>query len=117
MSSWELECHTYFDCNDRVIKWSSEEIVIPYFNPVKKRPAKYYPDYYVEYINPQNEVVREIVELKPLSQTKAPKKNRKNSLFSNAQFAINVAKWTAAEQFCKDRGIGWRIITERSVFR
>ncbi len=116
MSSWEYECHKYFDNNDNVIKWSSEGIAIPYFNPVKKRMARYFPDYYVEYINPQNEVVREIVEVKPLAQTKAPRKNRKHALYEQTQFAVNMAKFAAATQFCKERNLAFRIVTEKSIF-
>jgi hypothetical protein len=84
LSSWEYECCTYFDSNESVIKWKSEPFAIPYFNPVKKRMAKYWPDFYVQYINPNNEVVTEVIEVKPIEQCKAPRKNRKNALYEQA---------------------------------
>ena len=44
----------YCDTNTKVIKWASEEIIIPYYNPVKKRMAKYYPDFYMEVVTKEN---------------------------------------------------------------
>ena len=51
MSSYELETHKFFDNNERVLRWSSEEIAIPYLKPTDGRVHKYYPDYWVEYVN------------------------------------------------------------------
>ena len=43
-SLWERKLMVYCDKNAKVTKWASEEISIPYYNPVKKRMAKYFPD-------------------------------------------------------------------------
>lgn len=117
MSSWELETHQFFDGNEKVVRWSSEEIAIPYIKPTDGRIHKYYPDYYVEYINNAGQLIKEIIEVKPLSQTKAPRSNHKHKLYEQLTFAVNVAKWEAAQSFCRQRGIKFRIITEKSIFR
>ena len=53
-SGWELKFCEYLDLNTSVISWGSEELSIKYYNPVKKRIARYYPDFYMEYIDKSN---------------------------------------------------------------
>lgn len=120
MSSWELELHKFFDNNSNIIRWSSENIAIPYLKPTDNRIHRYYPDYWVEYRNKEGVIVREIIECKPRSQTKQPRKQRgtgKASLYETVQFAINAAKWQAASEWCAQRGLLFRIVTEKSIFR
>jgi hypothetical protein len=117
MSSYELETHKFFDSNERVLRWSSEEIAIPYLKPTDQKVHKYWPDYWVEYINKDGEIVQEIIEVKPAAQTRMPRKNSKHNLYESLTLAVNVAKWQAAQAFCKARGMAFRIITERSIFK
>jgi hypothetical protein len=117
MSSWELHLHKFFDNNTRVLKWASEEIAIPYIKPTDGKLHRYFPDYWVEYINKDGVIVREIIELKPASQTRMPRKGAKTSLYEHLTLAVNMAKWQAAEVWCKQRGIKFRIVTEKSVFK
>lgn len=116
-SSWERNLHEFFDSNINVIRWGSEVIRIPYVKPTDNRVHIYFPDYYVEYIDTKGQLIKELIELKPLNQTRLPNGNHKHKLYEQVQFAINVSKWQAAEQWCKQQGINWRIVTERSVFR
>lgn len=116
-SSWELNLHKFFDNNTRVIKWGSEIVSIPYLKPTDGRIHKYYPDYYVEFINTDGEIIRELIELKPLAQTRQPRGRGKQNLYEQLTFAVNVSKWAAAEEWCRTRGINWRIVTERSVYK
>lgn len=117
MSSWELSTHQFLDNNINVLRWSSETIAIQYWNPVKNRMAKYYPDYWVEYINANNEVVQEILEVKPKNQLKLPRANKKNKVYEELTYAVNQSKWAAAQQFCKQNNVGFRILTENSIFK
>ena len=116
-SSWEYNLHTFFDNNTRILKWGSEIICIPYIKPTDNRIHRYYPDYYIEYVNTEGELIREIIELKPLSQTKQPKANSKHRIYEQLTYAVNMAKWTAAEQWCQNNNVKWRIVTEKSVFK
>jgi hypothetical protein len=120
MSSWELELHEFFDNNRTILRWSSESIAIPYIKPTDGRLHKYYPDYWVEYINKDGVIVREVMECKPKSQTHQPRKQRgtgRASLYESIQYAVNAAKWSAAIDWCKQRGFIFRIVTEKSIFR
>lgn len=116
-SSWELQMHQFFDNNTRVIKWGSEVICIPYVKPTDGKVHRYYPDYFVEYINTDGEIVREVLELKPQAQTRPPKANHKHKLYEQLTYAVNCSKWEAAEQWCIKNGVKWRIFTETNVFR
>lgn len=117
MSSYELETHKFFDNNEKVLRWSSEEIVIPYLKPTDNKIHKYYPDYWVEYVNKDGVIVQEIIEVKPASQTRMPSARNKHKLYEQLTLAVNVAKWQAAQAFCKQHGMLFRIITEKSIFK
>lgn len=117
-SSWELNMHKFLDNNPNVIKWASEEIAIPYLKPTDKKIHRYFPDYYVEYKDRFDNICKEIIEVKPATQTKAPRKgNRKNILYEQLTYAINIAKWQAANEFCKKHGIKFKIVTENQLFK
>ena len=116
-SSWELKLHEFFDNNTRVIRWGSEIVCIPYMKPTDGRLHRYYPDYFVEYVNTNGEVIKELIELKPKSQTQAPRSRGKHKLYEQLTFAVNTAKWAAAELWCKQHKVNWRIVTENAVFR
>src|SRR5882672_1350116 len=72
-SSYELEMHNFLDNNTRVLHWSSEEIIIPYIKPTDGKMHRYFPDYWVEYVNKDGEILQEIIEVKPRSQTRKPR--------------------------------------------
>ena len=70
---------------------------------------------YIKYQNQQGQIIKEIIEVKPKAQTKKPTKKGKHYgkyLREARTYAINRAKWEAAEEYCLDRGYKFRIITE-----
>ena len=114
-SLWERRFMVYCDNNSKIIEWGSEEIIIPYKSPLDKKTHRYFPDFYVKYINKDKQVVREIIEVKPkkhLSPPKEPKRRTKRYLNEVATYIKNQAKFKAAEEYCKDRRYGFRILTE-----
>ncbi len=123
MSSYEYEMHTFLDSNTAVLRWASEEIAIPYVKPTDRKVHRYYPDYWMEYVDKSGEIKRQLIEVKPLSQTKTPSKNRKHHLYETLTFSVNVAKWKAATEWCKRQSahdgitVTFKIVTEKSLFR
>jgi|SRR5210317_682900 hypothetical protein len=114
-SLWERKFMVYCDNNPAIIEWGSEEIIIPYRSPIDKRVHRYFPDFYIKYVNTRGQSLREIIEVKPKRQTLPPKEQkRKTKKFLNeiATYAVNQAKWKAAEEFCADRRMSFRILTE-----
>jgi len=117
MSSWELNLHSFLDNNPNVIRWSSEPIAIPYIKPTDGIMHKYYPDYYVEYIDKDKILKKEIIEVKPHKQTIVSKsKNRRSKLYEDLQLAVNTAKWKACQLFCNKHGFTFRLLTEKQMF-
>ena len=47
-SGWELTFMKYLDRQPEVLRWSSEEIIIPYRSPIDNRVHIYYPDFWVK---------------------------------------------------------------------
>lgn len=116
-SSYELEMNQFLDNNVRVLHWSSEEIAIPYIKPTDGRVHRYFPDYWVEYADKDGVIAQEIIEVKPYSQTRSPRGNHKHKLYEQITLAINVAKWKACSEFCKQNNMKFRIITEKKLFK
>jgi len=113
-SSWELAFMNFCDTNPNILAWASEAIQIPYFNPLKNTNTKYIPDFFIKYRNATGEEVAELIEIKPIKETtlEAAGKSVRNQAFA----IINQAKWRAAEMWCKDRNITFRVITEHDIF-
>lgn len=104
-SGIELKFFKFCDDSDNVVKWSSEPLGIPYFDPIANRHRKYYVDNFVE-IKEGNIIKRYLIEIKSIKETKKPVKSKgkkKSSLlFEEATFTTNMCKWISANQFCKD---------------
>ena len=112
-SSWEYKFMLWCDQTSSVTEWGSEEIIIPYISPADGRRHKYFPDFYVKIGRKKY-----MVEVKPLRQTKQPKKQKKQTkayITEVVTYAINQAKWEAAREYCKDRGWEFMLITEKEL--
>jgi hypothetical protein len=117
MSSWELTMHVFLDNNTKIIRWSSETIAIPYIKPTDNRVHRYYPDYYVEYLDKSNKLRKIVIEVKPYKQTKVSRARKsKNKIYEDIQYAVNLAKWQACTNFCKQHGLEFQIVTEKTMF-
>lgn len=120
-SSWERVFCEYCDANPSILHWSSESIEIHYYDPVKRKHRRYYPDFLVELIDINGKKQSYVIEIKPYKElvkpVKSPNKKKKTNMYESATFATNQAKWRAANDYCKKRGLIFRIITERELFK
>lgn len=108
----------WFDENPSILKWSSEELVVPYMSPVDGRPHRYFVDFVVEYKTKSGEMKRAAVEVKPHAQTQSPQKPKrmtKQFVESVETYAVNQAKWTAAREWCRQNNMEFLIITEHEL--
>jgi hypothetical protein len=106
------------DGNVNILKWSSEEVVIPYKSPIDNRFHRYFPDFYVKMKSSTGKIEERLIEVKPQKQVKGPtiqKRRTKKYIAEVYEFAKNQAKWKAAESFCKDRKWNFQIITEKEL--
>ena len=114
-SSWERKFCQWCDRKDNVISWASEEISIPYVSPKDNRIHRYYPDFLIKVKEYNNKIQNYVVEVKPKKQTLPPKPRKritKSYIYECTTYAVNQAKWKAANEFCKDNRINFKIVTE-----
>jgi hypothetical protein len=72
-SMWECNFMLKLDRDPKVVRWSSEEIIIQYRNPITGRISRYFPDFYVERLTEDGSVNKFLVEIKPKYQRKQKK--------------------------------------------
>ena len=114
-SSWERKFCQWCDRKENVISWASEEISIPYVSPKDNRIHRYYPDFLIKVREYNNRIQTYVVEVKPKKQTLPPKPRKrvtKSYIYECTTYAVNQAKWKAANEFCKDNRINFKIVTE-----
>jgi hypothetical protein len=113
-SSWEMAFMHFLDNHTSVQQWASESIQIPYRNPVTGKQTIYVPDFFILYVDANNQPHGEIVEIKPKKETSM---NEAKTLKEKMVVAINIAKWQAANAFCQRHNLKFRIVTENEIFR
>lgn len=122
-SLWEAKLMQICDTNPNIIKWNSEEIVIPYFDPIKNRQRRYYMDFWAIMKKPNGETFEMLIEVKPhkesyfwvkaLKEGTEPSAPRPMPKSANPKVmarwysecstaATNTAKWNATLKYCKE---------------
>lgn len=120
-SSWEVHFCKWCDSNPNILKWSSESIQIPYYDPIQKKNRRYYPDFSLSVRNTDGRITKYIVELKPYHETIPPtgKGNKKDRtvMYEFCTYQTNIAKWRAAIDFCRKHGFVFKLLTEYDLFK
>mgnify|MGYP002814688101 FL=1 len=101
----------YLDSHSQIVNWSSEEFCIPYRSPIDRRMHRYFPDFWVEKDNGEQLVI----EVKPKQQLIPPKKGKRQTvkyLREMRTFAVNQRKFEVAQEFCKNKGMKFMIMTQ-----
>lgn len=130
-SSWELKVFRRMDEHPDIVEWSSEEVSIPYVNPVRsakhgtRKISRYYPDLIIKKRIGENKYAMIMIEIKPKKQTVPPDPSKRNAtktgrvsrryLNEAATYSVNEAKWNAARQYCRERGMEFVIMTEDHI--
>lgn len=106
------------DQKESIVKWKSEETVIPYVSPIDNKLHRYFVDFQVQVKKSNGLLKTYLIEIKPKSQTVAPKvqsKITKKYLEEVVTWGKNEAKWKSASEYCKDRGWEFIILTEKEL--
>lgn len=139
-SSWELKFMELCDRSPKIIRWASEPIKIPYYNPVKnleyckknnldprdKRNwarANYWTDFWIELLQADGKTKKIFIEIKPKSQTQKPKpinesaglKEYKRYNREAQTYLVNMAKWDAAKKYFESKGCYFSVFTEDTL--
>lgn len=117
-SLWERRFMTFCDITPGVLKWASEELIIPYISPLDGQFHRYFPDFLLEVQTTAGSKTY-LVEVKPKKQSVMPTRQRKTRKYLQevATYAVNSAKWEAAEAFCKQKGWTFLVVTEDHLFK
>ena len=116
-SSFELRFMQWADRNTNVLEWSSEQIIVPYISPVDGRAHRYYVDNFV-IIKEGEQIKKYLIEIKPSKQTVPPVtkyKKKEHLIYEQSMYIKNQAKWQAATEFCKKKGLEFLILTEKHL--
>jgi hypothetical protein len=113
-SSWETAFCMFCDNNPAVESWASEPIKIPYKDPLTGKQTVYVPDFLIKYSDKNQKFHVEMIEIKPSNQMMLERVGK--NPYNQAQYVKNMAKWQAAGEYCKQRGIKFRVINESDIF-
>jgi hypothetical protein len=114
-SSWETKFAIWCDTNSSVLKWNSEETVVPYISPVDNRAHRYFIDFKIQVRDKSGTLKTYLVEIKPDQQTRPPvppSQKTKRYITEVMTWGVNDAKWKAATNYAKDRGWDFVVLTE-----
>jgi hypothetical protein len=112
-SSWEHTFMRFCDTNPAVLQWASEAVHIPYRNPFTNKNTIYVPDFMIMYVNKNGEKFGELIEIKPNKQTNL---QEARSARDQAAAVLNMYKWQAAQAWCNQNGLRFRVVTENDIF-
>ena len=109
-SSWETKFAIWCDKNPSIVRWSSEETVIPYVSPLDGKIHRYFVDFKIETVNKKTY----LIEIKPKAQTIKPQGTRQTTKFLKeaTTYLVNQAKWEYASRYSKDRNWEFIVLTE-----
>lgn len=131
-SKWEWRVFDKLDRTPNVLKWGSECIEIYYHNPLQRRFSVYYPDIFCILMDSSGVEQKFLMEIKPAKMTMPPdepkkpktmtaqtglryKKSLERYQNSVMDYAINIAKWEAAQKWCLTHAVRWAIVTENNM--
>lgn len=117
-SSWELKSFKFLDENPKVLKWTSERVIIPYKSDLDGKIHRYFADLYAEF-KLGNSVKKYLIEVKPYKKLFPPKESKRKKqstiIHEKCEYAVNQNKWNSAKQYCKNKGYDWMIMTEKGL--
>lgn len=115
-SSLEMRVYRWLDQSSHVISWGSESVVIPYFDPIRRKKRRYFIDVNAEIKTKDGRIEKVLLEIKPAAQTRVPQISPRQSIRSQ-QYALttwvtNQAKWTAAKEWALKNNYKFTLLTE-----
>ena len=109
----------YFDVNPSVLQWSSEEVVIPYYDSMSKKVRKYFPDFLIKVKTATGESKTHLIEVKPSKDLRPPVggrgKKKSTVLYEMKSYRMNRDKFASARKWCDERGIIFDVWTEKHL--
>ena len=107
------------DHSKNILKWSYEEVVIPYkkLYQTDNKIHRYIMDFWIKK-TVGKKIKQYLVEIKPydfLSPPKPQKRRTRKYVELVENYSTNVAKWDQANKYCIQKGWDFAIITEKDL--
>ncbi len=111
-SSLERAALFTMDTNPSIVSYTSESLVIPYYDLGKKKKRRYFTDLTFKIKDQRGIIHSYVVEVKMEKETHKPTKGKrqqqKTFIRECFTYATNKSKWDAAKLFCD--GKGWKFV-------
>lgn len=118
-SGWELKFFRWADTNQNILFWGSENIIIPYLNPLDNKVHRYFVDNFVVFKDKDGNKRKFLIEIKPSKQVEKPiannRKKKSTILYEQTTWITNQAKWDAAKKWAEKKGYQFIILTEKEL--
>ena len=118
-SGWELKFFRWADTNPNILAWGSENIIVPYINPLDQKVHRYFVDNFIVFKDKDGNKQKLLIEIKPSKQTIQPVptkgKHKKTILYEQTTWITNQAKWLAAKEWAKKKNMEFIILTEKEL--
>ena len=121
-STWELRAFISLDRNENVLKWGSENFIIPYVDETRGfETHRYIIDLFFEIAGATEEgrPIKWLLEIKPYKQSVTPMPKKQKSpeklLAESIIVKRNQCKWKAAIKFCQSKGWHFGVYTEKGI--
>ena len=104
----------YVDRNPNIVSWGYEGTTIKYFDRARGKVRRYFIDFsLVVKVGPIYKTVW--IEIKPESETHAPRGRARNDSKAQMTWMTNQSKWEAAKALAKSKGYEFHVITEKQL--
>jgi hypothetical protein len=113
-SLWERNAFRWCDLNENIVKWNSEETVIPYRCKSDNKMHRYFVDLKITFKSGPTY----LIEIKPKKETLPPKPRAKKTpgyIREVMTYVKNQSKWETADEYAKDRGYIFEVWTEETL--
>jgi hypothetical protein len=118
-SSYEEKFAKWCDKTPNIVKWAYESIIISYYDPIKRKMRRYYPDFTIAVQNPNGTVNAFLVEIKPMKEMRPPKMTpgKQHKIYQKelATYTTNLAKQEAARNWCIKHNMEFKVLNENHL--
>ena len=71
----------YCDHTESVIRWSSEEVIIPYRSPIDGKRHRYFPDFWLRILGADGQIKETLIEIKKIHPGGEKKQYRRQNTY------------------------------------
>ena len=94
-SGWELKFFRWADMNESILYWGSENIIVPYINPLYQKVHRYFVDNFIVFKDKDGNKKKFLIEIKPSKQVQKPEasnhKKKSTMLYEQTTWITNLS--------------------------